>query len=48
MAKSIMTIDDGFNPIITKAGDINELGFKTITEKELQEINECSSGYDLA
>ncbi len=40
MAKSIMTIDDGFNPIITKAGDINELGFKTITEKELQEINE--------
>lgn len=40
MAKDIITIDDEFNPIITKAGDVNELEFKTIKAKELAEINE--------
>jgi len=29
-----------FNPIITKAGDVNSLEFKTIKSKELKEINE--------
>lgn len=36
--KDIVTIKQ-FNPIITKAGDINALVFKTIDEKALVEIN---------
>jgi len=37
--KDIVTTKQ-FNAIITKAGDINALGFRTIGEKQLTEINE--------
>jgi BMFP domain-containing protein YqiC len=40
MEKNVITIDDSFNPIITKAGDVNALEFKTIKSKELAEIND--------
>lgn len=39
--KDVMVINSkDFNPIITKAGDVNALEFKTIKSKELAEINE--------
>jgi len=38
---NVMVIkNEDFNPIITKAGDVNSLQFKTIKSKELAEINE--------
>lgn len=41
MNKNVVTINsENFNPIITKASDINSLEFKTIKSKELAEINE--------
>ena len=41
MSKELVTISEKrFNPIITKAGDVNALDFKTIDDKALVEINE--------
>lgn len=41
MEKNVLKINNGdFNNIITKAGDVNELEFKTIKSKELAEIND--------
>jgi len=41
MSKELVTISEKrFNPIITRAGDVNALTFKTIDDKALAEINE--------
>jgi BMFP domain-containing protein YqiC len=41
MKKDVMMVNsEDFNPIITKAGDVNALEFKTIKSKELTEIND--------
>jgi len=41
MSKELTTISEKrFNPIITRAGDVNALSFKTIDDKALAEINE--------